>query len=1007
MSIYSNLTTLFKLAEKLGEYKEFQYLDEDDIDNIKYLADIFIKTCNNILSITCKTEDEKSMRKIFFKTNYDLLIWLTKNYCQMIDRNYLENLLINLEKEKFYKIDIPDNINNIKDVEENFKFNDILGKEQSINNESELKMSKNTFNQINFIENNYQDNNKNDININQSDFSVHNVSTNITEPIKFNQDLSNKNIKKEHNEEKEDDNEEEEEEEEEDDDEDFNNKEFVQKKEEIIENNKINENFKNEEINQKEYNNDENELFGINNNNLEINENIEEEPEEENEGEENLINEKDIKEKENLLNEITRKTIIEYFQIFNSQKDQNQNFNNIYMSAKDLIDYYDKFDAKIKEKLITFICAIYPFCSEKQKENLSEININDEKIKVFLSQTLLYFKGNKNLYDLLISMPSKKSKRMNQEIIRKNLLINSESDLFALYQIYDIYKSIYLKKEEIEKIFFEKFSLKNIFGFIPFKIIFILSHHILYPCISENILSIFERFLFIKKFYSKAFLYKIEEPYIISQINQFKEEFKELTLDEIIKKLFDEEEINIYNKTIKYVKHFYKTNNTIEYDLLYYSNIIINNKVWEKNIINYNFLVNIFEMIYIKSNLLYNNKLQRNLDKLERNIQAITRNLNSYNNKNHKKQDNSCYEFSNKFENIFNKIKSNIKKSFPIEIRNKVELYPLAFFIPFICHTKFEKDLLIILDIYKLKNFEKKDVIDDLDKFLTQEYKAKKKFNEKNLKYYFEYENINIKIIILGASLYIKSIILREYSFLDQRFPILILTLNYFLKEIGLFEYNNQKYVNIIQNLLIAFLQDIINPPILPKILSKDILNVKNIPSGYEFNEGSYHSFIYKGMHLPKNIFDKEKIRNIYNEQINKNKNILSCAEIFLKFLEFIIYFYKFDSIYINLSLNYEGFDSINNISNIINIYDEENIFFKNNPNDFNFIEKFYKYYKTNKSDNIILIREPANLSYRIGPLYFQNFREFYKKIKAGYEILINTGSFNDLKKIKDINKQE
>ena len=314
---------------------------------------------------------------------------------------------------------------------------------------------------------------------------------------------------------------------------------------------------------------------------------------------------------------------------------------------------------------------------------------------------------------------------------------------------------------------------------------------------------------------------------------------------------------------------------------------------------------------------------------------------------------------------------------------------------------------MIILDIYKLKNFEKKDVIDDLDKFLTQEYKAKKKFNEKNLKYYFEYENINIKIIILGASLYIKSIILREYSLLDQRFPILILTLNYFLKEIGLFEYNNQKYVNIIQNLLIAFLQDIINPPILPKILSKDILNVKNIPSGYEFNEGSYHSFIYKGMHLPKNIFDKEKIRNIYNEQINKNKNILSCAEIFLKFLEFIIYFYKFDSIYINLSLNYEGFDSINNISNIINIYDEENIFFKNNPNDFNFIEKFYKYYKTNKSDNIILIREPANLSYRIGPLYFQNFREFYKKIKAGYEILINTGSFNDLKKIKDKNKQE
>ena len=124
-------------------------------------------------------------------------------------------------------------------------------------------------------------------------------------------------------------------------------------------------------------------------------------------------------------------------------------------------------------------------------------------------------------------------------------------------------------------------------------------------------------------------------------------------------------------------------------------------------------------------------------------------------------------------------------------------MYPLAFFIPFICHTKFEKDLLIILDIYKLKNFEKKDIIDDLDKFLTKEYKAKKKFNEKNLKYYFEYENINIKIIVLYASLYIKFIILTEYSLLDQRFPILILTLNYFLKEIRQY---NSKSINCLSS---------------------------------------------------------------------------------------------------------------------------------------------------------------------------------------------------------------
>jgi hypothetical protein len=324
----------------------------------------------------------------------------------------------------------------------------------------------------------------------------------------------------------------------------------------------------------------------------------------------------------------------------------------------------------------------------------------------------------------------------------------------------------------------------------------------------------------------------------------------------------------------------------------------------------------------------------------------------------------------------------------------------MTFFLPFLCYTKFEKDLLIILDIYKLKNFEKKDIIDTLYEFLNKEYNAKKIFDSHNLKFIFECENINVKIIILGTSLYIKSVIFREYSLLDQRFPMLILTLNYFLKEIGLFDKNNPKYVSLMQYLLLAFLQDIINPPILPKILSKDIFNVKNIPNGYEFDEGKYYHFIYKSIHIPNIVFDKGKIRNIYNEEINKNKNLLSCAEIFLKFLEFIIFFYKFDSIYINLSLNFEGFDSINNILNIIKIYDEENIFFKNNPNDFYFVENFYKINKDNKSDNIILMRKPGNISYNISPLHFRNFVEFYKRIRDGYEILIQTGSFDDLKKL-------
>ena len=59
---------------------------------------------------------------------------------------------------------------------------------------------------------------------------------------------------------------------------------------------------------------------------------------------------------------------------------------------------------------------------------------------------------------------------------------------------------------------------------------------------------------------------KIEEPFIIKQISQFKDEYKKLSLDKIKNELFDEDERHIYNKVIKSVRHFYKINNITEND---------------------------------------------------------------------------------------------------------------------------------------------------------------------------------------------------------------------------------------------------------------------------------------------------------------------------------------------------------------------------------------------------------------------------------------------------------
>ena len=626
MSIYSELSVLFKLAEKLDELRENP--DEEDKDDIEELALKFFESCRIILSVTANTEDEEFMRESFLNSHYNLLDWIKNNYCPKNEQNLLENLLCNLRKKNLDNIEENDDDINIKNKEEkNLELNDI----EDIEIQNDSKISDNFYNTINLITNNYQ---KNYDNIKDSNKKInsdldYNSSTNISNPSKIIQNKNiNNNINKENND-QEDEYIDEEEEEEEDDNNEIEEQKQLNIKEdkneinndeenkEIFENNLMNENY--EII----YNDNEEKIFT---NEEEVKEeNLDKEEEENNiinESEEELNDENKIFEKENKLNEITSKSIIEYFQLFKSGNYENENFNNIYMTVKDLIKYYDKFRNKIKEKLLTFICIIFPFCSYNQKEYLSIININDENIKVYLFKTLLYFEDfeeNKKLYDLLSSIPSKKIKNPN---FKKDLTIKSESELIILYTILTIFKSLNSREEKIDKISTEKID------FLSFKIYFILSHQGLYPCISENISNLFERLLFTKNFYSKAFSMKLEEPYITLQINQFKDEYKKLSLEQIRDELFDEDERNVYNKVIKSVNHFYEINDITESDLLYYSN----NKVFDNYKIDYNFLTNIYDMIYQRYNLIKNNLLKNSLNCLEKNIYDLTNKLKRYNN---------------------------------------------------------------------------------------------------------------------------------------------------------------------------------------------------------------------------------------------------------------------------------------------------------------------------------------------------------------------------------------
>jgi len=344
--------------------------------------------------------------------------------------------------------------------------------------------------------------------------------------------------------------------------------------------------------------------------------------------------------------------------------------------------------------------------------------------------------------------------------------------------------------------------------------------------------------------------------------------------------------------------------------------------------------------------------------------------------------------------------------------------------------NKIEDDLNIYLDIHKLNPQLRKNALHKIFEYLKK-YNAKKKINSVNCLFYLKYDNININFIILGLGAYIHSVLFRAYSLMDARFPIIALTLKYFLIKIQLRNFMDKIYLNTfsLMSLLVAFLQDIISPPILPKIFSDKNSETfsRLIPFTSSSNEKKINPFIdkleYKYIHMPKNIFYKDKLINIYKEQIGDNKNNLTCSQIFLKFLEFLIYYFKTDALYVNCSLQHEGFDSMNNIINDIDDIDYQDIknykegdeiedkFGEKYPNDIYFKEYIKKNYFINdkkKFKNIAggfyLIRDLVNPFYNPGDtLNKKLFETFFTKIKKGYDILLKTGSFDSLDELNKI----
>ena len=143
---------------------------------------------------------------------------------------------------------------------------------------------------------------------------------------------------------------------------------------------------------------------------------------------------------------------------------------------------------------------------------------------------------------------------------------------------------------------------------------------------------------------------------------------------------------------------------------------------------------------------------------------------------------------------------------------------------------------------------------------------------------------------------------------------------------------------------------------------------------------------------IPMGLGDINYRRQNYLKQIKK-KNNMTCSELLLEFLEFVIYHFKYDTLFVNCSFEYEGFQNMDAIN------------YFNSEEDYKFLNYFKtKYIKKIKDDKCrdgyFLLRDPFDPRYNPGQtLKASSLKKFFSRLKLAYYHLLKYGNLNLLKK--------
>ena len=667
------------------------------------------------------------------------------------------------------------------------------------------------------------------------------------------------------------------------------------------------------------------------------------------------------------------------------------------------VDKLNEFNDESKEKLLTLICLFYPFFSKEQKNIIDNLicNIYSKNITNLYICLLINNKSNiiPNTLSLLIKeIISEKDKLLLQQEIENDIIsINIENQELIGHQIYIKNYQFYLLYEIFKNHSYTK--IENFANKIIFKLqlilcsIYLQTNYYPYNLIHDCVMN---KKIFIKLYNQKKFdsLIKIAHNYDGDGNDNFYFGNFSLVQPSLSKtkifrtnELFTEKQSKMYNYCFYQLKHFYTYDNKDIIALRNGGN-------------NFNFLLNFYEGVNYINNYKFKIPLEKYkniLLNLEKEIFDLVKdNYLSYNN-----NVLSSFKTYKIFQETFNQLDKILHEKFKDK---KFNLYPYGSI------TKLNGSITSDLDCFLQIDTDEKELLLSFMKELINFIKTD---IDKNLEdatistrlcvITFKFNNILIDLNIVGYTPYLHSVLFRTYNLLDARFSMLVLCVKYIIKEIGLKTYAGEtNFLNSFswEMLIKAFLQDIIRPPILPKIIEdcdQDIINVKfgkmffNLESGGKTLQNFINDMYNEKINVP--IIDIDKAKEIYNNTI-KIKNKMPCSELLLKFLFFVIFIFKGDSIYVNNTKEKEGFENIIGIFKPKTIQDKKFRYY--------FRAKYKKYdgKRKAKKDGIFLFRDPFDAHYNPGQSLKESHEEiFYNKMKEVYYHLMETGSLKGINK--------